>query len=236
MAIQLAASGPRITKDAAWFAKKEQFARRHCVVFEGFVAPSLVARVPQWLETSRYVPLEHAYGGVTGTRELIMRGDQPLVCAFNLLLNQGQLFEAIAEFAGVEEELAAFEGRCYKRLPIDSHFDAWHNDASGRRLGLSISLSPKPVEGGVFTIRRARTREVLRRLPPRRLGDAHLFRIHNSLEHRVSSVRGTQPKYAFAGWFSGGVGDRAALRNALARSKRRKLGLELTGSRATTTP
>ena len=218
MAIQLTPSGPRIAKDEAWFAKKEEFARRHCVVLEDFVAPSLLERVPGWLATSQYDHWEHAYGGVTGTTELVMRGDQPLVGAFDILLNQPRLFEAIAEFARIEDEMGAFVGRCYKRLPNEGHFDAWHDDANAiRKLGLSISLSPKPVQGGVFSIRSTRTREVLRRVPPRPLGDAHLFRLGRSLEHRVSPVRGTEPKYAFAGWFCGGETPTAPLRNAFAR-------------------
>lgn len=221
MAIQLTASGPRVAKDDAWLQKKAEFARRHCVVFENFVAPSFLERVPRWLETGQYERFDHARGSATGSRELVMRSDQPLVGAFDILLNQGELFKAIAEFADIEKEVWFFLGRCYKRLPIASHFDSWHTDVTGSRvLGLSISLSPMPVQGGEFQIRSARTGKVLRRVAPRRLGDAHLFRVSSSLEHRISSVRGRVPKYAFAGWFLGGDGssrpDREALRNAFA--------------------
>ena len=213
MAIQLTASGPRIAKGAAWAAKKEEFAHRHCVVFENFVAPTLLEKVPEWLETGLYGDMVHE----NGTRELVMRGDMPLVGVFDILLNQGRLFEAIAEFASLEEEVTFFDGRCYKRRPIDSHSDYWHNDTgTAKRLGLSISLSPKPVEGGVFHIRRARTREVLRRVPAGSLGNAHLFRLDRSLEHGVSSVRGEHPKYAFAGWFLCGEAHRGELRNGFA--------------------
>ena len=150
-----------------------------------------------------------------------MRSDQPLVGAFDILLNQGQLFKAIAEFADIEKEVWYFLGRCYKRLPIASHFDSWHTDVTGTRvLGLSISLSPTPVQGGEFHIRSRHTGQVLRRVAPRRLGDAHLFRVSSSLEHCISSVRGSAPKYAFAGWFLAGEDghrpDREALRNAFA--------------------
>ena len=215
MAIQLTAGGPSITKDAAWHAKREEFARRHCVVFENFIAPSLLEKVPEWLETSLYFDFVHP----TDTRELVMRRDQPLVGAFEILLNQGQLFKAIAEFAGLEEDITFFDGRCYKRLPIDNHSGHWHSDGgTTRRVGLSISLSPKPVQGGVFRIRRARTGEVFRQVPAGRLGDAHLFRLANRLEHCVSSVEGKNPKYAFAGWFlcGGEGGHRGKLRSGFA--------------------
>lgn len=215
MAIQLTASGPRIAKDAAWYAKKEEFAHHHCVVLEDFVSPPLLARVPQWLDTSRYSYAVHR----TGTCNLVMHSDQPLVAAFEILLNQAQLFRAIAEFAGLEEDVTFFEGHCSKQLPIDSHFGAWHNDVATTKLvGLSISLSPKPVQGGVFLLRRAQTGEVCRQVPAGKLGDAHLFRLGKSLEHRVSSVRGKHARYAFGGAFRSGEGHRGALRSGFARS------------------
>ena len=194
---------------------REEFARRHCVVFENFIAPSLLEKVPEWLETSLYGDMVHE----NGSRELVMRGDQPLVGAFDILLNQSRLFTAIAELAGLEESITFFDGRCYKRLPIDSHFDSWHNDTgTTKRIGLSISLSPKTVQGAVFRIRRARTGEVLRQVPSGRFGDAHLFRLDRSLEHCVSLVRGRHPKYAFAGWFLSGEGHRGELRSGFARA------------------
>ena len=215
MAIQLTASGPRIVKGAAWHAKKEEFARCHCVAFEDFIAPPLLARVPQWLETSRYSYAVHP----TGTRNLVMHRDQPLVAAFEILLNQVRLFRAIAEFADLEEDITFFDGHCSKQLPIDSHFGAWHNDVAATKLvGLSISLSPKPVQGGMFLLRRARTGEVCRQVPAGRLGDAHLFRLGRSLEHRVSSVRGKHARYAFGGAFRSGEDHQGALRSGFARA------------------
>ena len=217
MAIQLTASGPRIAKDAAWYAKKEEYAHHDSVVFEGFVAPPLLARIPRWLETSRYGYTVHR----TGSRDLVMRRDQPLVAAFQILLNQARLFRAIAEFAGLEEDITCFEGHCSKQLPIDSHFGAWHNDvAATKHVGLSISLSPKPVQGGVFLLRRARTGEVFRQVPAGRLGDAHLFRLGRSLEHRVSAVGGKHARYVFSGAFRSGKSHREVLRNEFAPAAR----------------
>ena len=205
--IQLTAGGPRVVRDGEWMAQQREFADRHCVVFKDFVEESILNRVPRMLETGRYEVQEHVdEDGIVFARELRMRHDQPLVRTFELLLNQLRLFEAIAELTGSERDIRLFEGRCYKRLPDSNHFGSWHDDGNPAKLyGLSINLSPRPVEGGAFHIRSRKTGELFRTVPSGRFGDAHLFRIHRSLEHKVSPVRGTEPRCAYAGWFRGGV-------------------------------
>ena len=205
--IQLTAGGPRIVKDAGWVAQQREFAHRHCVVFKDFVEESILRRVPRMLETSRYHVHEHVdEDGAVFDRELKMQDDQPLARAFELLLNQLRLFRAIAELTGSEKDIRLFQGRCCKRLPNDAPFDNWHDDGIPEKLyGLSINLSPKPVEGGAFHLRRKKTGEILRTVPSGRFGDAHLFRIHRSLEHKVSRVQGTEPRCTYAGWFRGGA-------------------------------
>ncbi len=203
--IQLAAGGPAVVKDNEWMAQRHEFAHRHCVVFKGFVDQPMLKRIPRMLETSQYYGREDVREGGVFAREITMRDDEPLVTAFVLLLNQPRLFKAIAQFTGSKREIRIFEGRCYKRLPNSNHFDSWHNDrVPGRLYGLSINLSQKPVEGGAFQIRNKKTGEILRTIPPSRFGDAHLFRVHRSLEHKVSLIRGTEPRCVYAGWFCGG--------------------------------
>ena len=66
---------------------------------------------------------------------------------------------------------------------------------------LTINLSSKPFRGGGFQIRSGRTKEVLRTVAASRFGDACLFRIHESLEHRALPVEGTAPRCVYGGWF-----------------------------------
>ena len=203
--IQLTAGGPRVVKDDEWMALQQEFAHHHCVVFKDFIEASILNRISRMLKTSQYYDRADVRSGTVYARELTMRYEEPLVAAFELLLNQSRLFKAIAEFTGSEREIRVFEGRCYKRISNSNHFDSWHNDRRpGRLYGLSVSLSPKPVQGGFFQIRSKKTGEILRTVPPGLLGDACLFRIHRFLEHKVSLVQGTEPRHVFAGWFCGG--------------------------------
>ena len=209
--IRLTARGPVVVRDDEWTAQQREYARRHCVVFRSFVDESILERVPRMLETSRYFTHKHLWreGEVLAREELCMYATEPLVDMFFLLLNQPRLFEAIAEFTACGTPIHYFEGQPFKMLPGGEYSDSWHSDSTRalkRRYGLSINLSREPFDGGSFRIRNRKTGEVLREVTTSRFGDAHLFRIHDSLEHMVSPVRGEAPRYCYAGWFTG-IGD-----------------------------
>ncbi len=212
--IQLSTDGPRIVKDGGWAAQRREFAQRHCVVFKGFVDEGVLGRVPRMLEAGQFHTREHAdKKGRVFSRELEMRPAEPLLAMFFLLLSQPRLFDAIAEFTGSEKAIQQFDGRCFKQAPSSGHFDSWHQDAVRERLyGLTINLSSKPFRGGGFQIRSMRTKEVLRTVAASRFGDACLFRIHESLEHRALPVEGTAPRCVYGGWFREGPSYREALR------------------------
>ena len=176
-------------------------------LLEGFLDEGILRRVPRLLEAGEFQTFEHATkkGGVFA-RELKMGGSALLPQVFFLLLNQPRLFSAVAELTGSEKPIRRFQGRCYKRLPDSEHFDSWHTDDTlNRRCGLVINLSSKPFRGG-FQIQNRKTKEVTT-LMETRFGDARLFRIHRSLQHRALSVEGKTPKCAYAGWFFGGDTD-----------------------------
>ena len=199
--------GPRIVEDDGWAARRREFAQRHCVVLEGFVDEGILGRVPRMLEVGRFETYEHTTKkGEVLARELRMLDTEWLPQVFFLLLNQPRLFGAIAGLTGSEAAIRRFLGRCFKRLPGGEHFDSWHSDDDlGRMFGLTINLSPKPCGGG-FQIRSRKTREVFQTVTGTRFGDACLFRIHESLEHRALPVEGPAPRCIYGGWFISGAG------------------------------
>ena len=225
--IRLTARGPVVVRDDEWTAQQREFTRRHGVVFRGFVDESILEHVPRMLETSRYITREDVDKKGVFARDLTMDGSEPLEGMFFLLLNQPRLFEAIAEFTACGTPIHYFEGRCIKMLPGGGHFDSWHCDSTRdlkRLYGLSINLSWEPFAGGSFRIRNRKTGEVLREVTTSRFGDAHLFRIHGSLQHIVSAVRGEAPRYSYAGWFTG-TGDYREVLREVKRSALRRPGV-----------
>ena len=69
---------------------------------------------------------------------------------------------------------------------------------------MSINLSPKGYDGGVFELRERATKRFFAQLANDGIGNARLFRIAPELEHQVSAVTGSRPRIAFAGWFCSG--------------------------------
>ena len=224
--IQLTLGGPRIVEDDEWVAQQREFAQRHCVVFKDFVEESILSRVPRMLEAGEFFTHENLTPwGEVFSRELQMRARARLPQVFFLLLNQPRLFDAIAELTGCEAAIRCFRGRSFKLFPGGEYFIDWHNDnpRSGRLFGLTIDLSPKPCGGG-FQIRSRKTEEVFQTVTGTRFGDAYLFRIHGSLEHRSLPVEGPAPRCVYLGWFFGAGADYREITRATIRPREDQAG------------
>jgi hypothetical protein len=142
--------------------------------------------------------------------------------ALLLLLNNAQLFKIIDQITGCGH-VGCFRGRIYRNLPGANHHVAWHTDLNKTRLvALTVNLNREPYQGGVLTIREAKSRRILCELTNSGFGDAILFRIDKRLEHRVSDVEGSVAKTALAGWFESGPDYRKLLAEGIALSLGRR--------------
>ncbi|MDH3600110.1 MAG: 2OG-Fe(II) oxygenase family protein, partial [Candidatus Tectomicrobia bacterium] len=93
-------------------------------------------------------------------------------------------------------------GRLYCSDPSPDHYISWHSDMGDHRLvGISINLTSTDYAGGVFEMREAKTKRLLYEFHSTSLGDAHLFRLDPSVEHRVTPVTGSVSRMAYSGWF-----------------------------------
>ena len=70
--IRLTTRGPVVVRDDEWITRQREFARRHCVVFRGFVDASILERVPRMLETSRFFTSGHTGKNKASAREVLM--------------------------------------------------------------------------------------------------------------------------------------------------------------------
>lgn len=126
--------------------------------------------------------------------------DKGIVALLNFLLNDQSLFRFLEEITGCNK-IGSFSGRVYRMEPDSGHYDSWHTDVGEHRLlALTINLGKEPYVGGVLEIRRHGSQNSTQ-VPNTGFGDAILFQLAESLEHRVSNVEGRIPKTAFAGWF-----------------------------------
>ena len=118
-----------------------------------------------------------------------------------LAMNDPRLFNAIEAITGCDR-IVSFQCRTYRHDPKAGHIGGWHNDMKrGRMVALSLNLGREPFEGGELELRNAQTEEIVDRISNPAAGDAFIFRIDRSLEHRVAPMHGIVPRTAFAGWF-----------------------------------
>ncbi len=125
----------------------------------------------------------------------------PVPYFLHLMLNEPAFLDRIGRILR-HPEVRRFRCRLYRVDPGDSHCD-WHCDSTkglGRMAGLTVNLG-KAFEGGELRLRR-RGQEPHAMVHNIGEGDAVLFKIDPTFQHKVEGVRGSVPKLSLAGWFS----------------------------------
>jgi hypothetical protein len=188
-------------RDADVAVLRADFQARRCALVRSWIEPRLLPRIQAL--TAAAVFVERAHGTIS--TELCMERN---VCLglLNFLANDPAVLRFVEQVTGCGP-LTAFVGRVYRLRADRAHHDSWHADlGAGHAVGMSVNLGAEPFEGGVFEIRRAGTAARLDAIANLGPGDAILFSIGDDLEHRVTPMRGSVAKTAFAGWF-GASGD-----------------------------
>ncbi len=175
-----------------------QFERHHYFRIPQLLEPELLDSIQRQIDGSEF--RERVHEGIESNKELCMTGN----AAFGTLLfliNDERLFQIIQDIT-LCNRIRCFEGRIYRVNPGCGHHDVWHNDLGDDRLvGLSINLSNNIYDGGVLQIRECASGEIVSQAENVVAGDAIVFSLSPSLQHRITDVEGKVPKTAFAGWF-----------------------------------
>ncbi len=182
--------------DADVAALRTEFQARRCVRVPSFIEPRLLSRIQAQIAVASFA--ERAHGSIS--TELCMERN---VCLglLNFLANDPAVFRFVEQVSGCHD-LTSFVGRVYRLQPDREDYDSWHADLHpDHQLGMSVNLGTDPFEGGAFEIRRAEATEPLAAIANVGSGDAILFSIAAEVEHRVTPMRGSVAKTAFAGWF-----------------------------------
>ena len=197
----------QLTKDgligAANFEEyAKEFARSHAFCLPKLLHPDLLRLVSSRLEQSSWVTQDD---GVIA-RESLPK-DQVPASALNFAANTSEFLDLIRRVTN-QPDIKLFGGRVYRMEPSVDHFDSWHADIGtthqDRLVGMSVNLSPRPYQGGVFRLRDEASGEILFEQSNTGAGDAIFFRISPLLKHMVTPLAGIAPKTAFAGWFRSG--------------------------------
>jgi hypothetical protein len=179
-----------------------EFREKHCVLLPMLLEPSLLDFLLQRLSQAQWRDMKHE-----GIGTEVVSDDPPALSLLHFLANRPAFLDAVGQISGCGG-VTWFGGRVYRFIPNSGHHDSWHDDnMEGRQVGMSINLSERGYDGGVFELRERQSKRILIRVANTGLGDATLFRISRDLKHQVTEVTGEMPKTAFAGWFQSGKQD-----------------------------
>jgi len=198
--MQLTINGPGpVPSELAISRLRERFEEEHHILITRFLDASLLGYIQRNISDGDFYPRSHDR---LATELCLNQGKAHTLLYF--LLNNQILFRFIEAVTGCGR-IGCFEGRGYRIVPGQGHFDDWHNDIYGGRLvAISINLSKEIFEGGELQIRDRHSTRILSEVANIGSGDAVIFRLSDDLQHRIADIRGNVPKTAFAGWFKSG--------------------------------
>ncbi|MEP7305054.1 MAG: hypothetical protein ABJA98_06015 [Acidobacteriota bacterium] len=202
--IQLTRSGAHISVDAEAVARlKALFAREHCIHLSRLIDADLLQIVQRRIDDSEFLPFVHVRS-IGHDSDL---ADEFTLHILHFVANDPRFLELVREVTACRE-IDAFHGRVYRLDPALCPVDSWHDDmADNRVVGMSLNLSREVFAGGALQIRDRPSGRIVHEVTNTGLGAAIIFRLGHHLEHRNTTITGTIPKTAFAGWFRSNLPD-----------------------------
>lgn len=175
---------------------QSEFEDRKFILLPKLIEATLLERLELVLNSSTFTDRYHSDVG----QELCLDSG-PAVNLLRFLANNTELFRFISRVTKCGP-IGCFSGRIYRMLPSHGHFDDWHDDQIKDRIaGMTINLGKQIYEDGLLEIRNKQSKRQMARVTNTGLGDAILFCIDDTLEHRRTEVTGSVSRTAFAGWF-----------------------------------
>jgi hypothetical protein len=175
---------------------RDEFQTNHFVFLPKLVEPSLLDFILARFEQGQWQEKVHK-----GIGSEVTLADSLLLNMLHMLMNFPVFLETIREITNCHD-ITWFRGRIYRFIPGRGHHDSWHSDdMDQRKVALSLNLSVRGYEGGIFELRDRKSKQILVEAANTGWGDALLFRISKGLDHRITEATGSEPKTAFAGWF-----------------------------------
>ncbi len=190
---------------------RREFERASCVVLPKFLDSALLAVVQEQVACGLFSAVDQEGFG----RDFPMR-DNPTSQVLNFLFNDPCLLSAIRTLTGCRA-IRSFGGSVRRAIAGAGNSLSWHSDAfRGRLVAITLNLGTEPYRGGFLQIRDQSSKRIIREVANTGSGDAVVFRISKSLEHRNSRILGKVAKTAFSGWFleTDAYGDAFEMRHA----------------------
>lgn len=173
------------------------FAIRKALLFEDVFAAPLFQSLMAQSAAAQFIhnDVEHV-----GTREI--EQPQRVGKLISLLLARPEMLRWLERVTQVGP-LRAVSGQLAQTRANGSDELVWHDDLSDltRKLAVVINLSSANFEGGLFELRRKRSKEVLVSQKYHKPGSMMIFAVEPGLEHHVTPLLSGGPRRVYAGWY-----------------------------------
>lgn len=190
-----------LLNDAERSALRAHFDQHFWARLPGLLEPALLSEIQRYLERAEFVEERHLAVSPPSV-DLTMKPG-PASALLEMLFNDPAIYRDIEAITG-SDPITHFTGFVYRLTPDLGHHHQWHNDLiGGRMIAMSVHLGPGPYEGGLLELRDRESERVLGAAANTTPGDAVIFALAPSLQHRVGAVTSGM-KTAFAGWFGDG--------------------------------
>jgi len=174
---------------------RKQWSNNRAIILPQLIEPNLLEHVRHAIKYGEFHKVKHA--GVDATELTLKHG--PIINLLEMMASDPTFSKVISKITD-KKPVGCFQGRIYNIRKSDH--DDWHQDTGYNYLmAMSINLSPKPYKGGSLCVRDVNTKKVFADIHNIGPGDALIFDISKTLEHKIAPVTGAHPKIAFAGWF-----------------------------------
>ena len=197
--IQLTKRGVILQPSPGWIeGLQKDFAEHQCILLPHLIDTDIMQFISEQMSNARFLPREYKGVGL----ETWLPSDAS-VSTLHFIMNSPEFLRLVERVTSCGP-IGLFWGRIYRMEPAEGHYTRWHDDViegDPRLLALSLNLSPEAFAGGELELRDQKSKQLFCRIANTGIGDAIIFRIAPTLEHRVEPVRGTVPKTAYAGWF-----------------------------------
>lgn len=194
--IQVGLRGVRVaTDEAAVEACREALSKRRAARLRCVLEPGLLALVQAKLDASAFAVHE-----VNAERRLAA---DPKLTEFLLFLFEPPALRRLVERLTGCPPVRRLTGGVFRMVPGAGHYVRWHGDigTTTRVAALTVNLGRRPVQGGLFELRKLGGKRVLARFPYDRGGDGILFKLDTRLRHRSTPLSGSVEKTLFTCWF-----------------------------------
>lgn len=177
-----------------------EFNRKHCIKLSKFFKEDFLCFIQEKInQCGEFYEVNYPASGQDNP--MLRLKDKKTEYLLRFIINDQKLFQFIEQITDCNK-IGSFTGRICSMKPNLGHRDAWHNDlVDNRMIALSVNLSTEIYEGGILQIRDENTKEIVHEVANTGFGDAIIFKIDPSLNHRLTEVTGSVSRTFFAGWF-----------------------------------